>query len=578
MSALHVGMPVNLVVTKWLTRFYDYIGAYNHPRRLEHERDRARMRTVMPLVSIVCIGGCHLVLGTSVSHAGYIWGVGALIYGACSAAFWVHLGRHRSGGIHIQHVFLALDPIFVGWALYAAPEASAWCLVMMLVIVARTGFRYGLNAMKVELAFAWIGTSLPLLFGDYWHTHFEMAVSLVLMMSCAWWMFAPLNTMLERAKALDIESAKAKSLQDSLRAKSEFLSRVSHELRSPLQGVVSALDVIEERYGRDDAETEHLSRIRRGANALHTQLRDLLTLARGDVGKMEINPLPFEVLELASSVAREVRNEAWAKGLDLDLDLPQEPIFVVADAGRIDQVLTNLLTNATRHTKRGGVALTVFPYNKDSRALEFAVSDTGPGVTHDRIPTLFEPFTRFGEVTQKGEGAGLGLAVVRSVLDFLGGDVTVNSTLGKGTTFTVRIPAELLDSEPVLEEAGPRRILVVDDTRDVLDAISSVVVQLGFECDTAPSAAIAANLLGARQYDLVFVDLDMPVKTGWDLADETRRGKGPNANTRMLSISASDMAVKEGMSPFNGHLAKPISKMEIQRAIDQPLHATAETI
>jgi CheY-like chemotaxis protein len=288
--------------------------------------------------------------------------------------------------------------------------------------------------------------------------------------------------------------------------------------------------------------------------------------------------LPFEAGELVMSVAREVQNEAWSKGLALAVKIPEDPIFVVADAGRIDQVLTNLLTNATRHIKRGSVTLTLYPYDESARSLQFVVKDTGPGVSKDRIPTLFEPFTRFGEMTSKGDGAGLGLAVVRSVIDFLGGGIRVESDPGRGTTFHVEIPAELLHDEP-LAEAGPRshRILIVDDRKEVLEAISSVVRQLGYACDTAPSAAIAANLLGARLYGTVFIDLDMPIKTGFDLACETRRGTGPNGRTRLLSMSAADALEKRSDSPFNGHLTKPITRASLQRAIDQPMPAAVAT-
>ena len=338
----------------------------------------------------------------------------------------------------------------------------------MLVTIVRVGFRYGLNAMKVELGFAWLGASVPLLFGDFWHTELQMSASLLLMLGWAWWLCAPLIRSVEKAKSLqierEIERARLESLRDTLKAKSEFLSRISHELRSPLQGVVSALDVIEEHFAKDAKEAELLSRVRRGATALNTQLRDLLTLARGDVGKMEINPMPFEVSELAHSVAREVRSEAEAKGLQLLVEVPAEPIFAVADPARIDQVLTNLLTNATRHTTRGSVQLRLHPYNVSSGCLRFDVVDTGPGVDKGLIPTLFEPYTRFGEITLKGDGAGLGLAIVRSVLNFLGGHVMVESEPGCGTTFTVEIPAELLDGNRPMdpgahahEGAGGRR-------------------------------------------------------------------------------------------------------------------------
>jgi CheY-like chemotaxis protein len=292
---------------------------------------------------------------------------------------------------------------------------------------------------------------------------------------------------------------------------------------------------------------------------------------------MEINPLRFEAGELAMTVAQEVRREATAKGLELVVLAPDDPIFVVADPARIDQVLTNLLTNATRHSRRGTVTLKLHPYDTGTSSLHFEVIDTGPGIETDRIPTLFDPYTRFGEMTRKGEGAGLGLAIVRSVLQFLGGTVKVVSERGQGTVFDVRIPAELLDGEhSPADIAFVERVLVVDDRKEVLEAIGSVIRQLGFSCDTALTVSSAANLLGAHAYDVVFLDLDMPIKSGFDVASETRRGGGPNVRSRIVSMSAADVPDERRGWPFDGHLTKPITMQAIQRAIAQSALGSSE--
>ena len=197
---------------KWLLRLYDYVGAHNNAHRYENERDRALQRIVMPTASIAWVFTFHQWFGTPVTASEVIWCLCAVAYALCSAIYRIHLGHHPHGGVHAQYAFLALDPLVVGAALLASPEALAWWLVVLLVIVARVGFRYGLNAMKFELAFAWIGASLPLLFGAYWRTELQMTASLVLMLVSSWWLFAPLNRLLGRAKELDIENARIQSL------------------------------------------------------------------------------------------------------------------------------------------------------------------------------------------------------------------------------------------------------------------------------------------------------------------------------------------------------------------------------
>ena len=574
MSENVLGNANALSMPKWLERAYAYIGAHRNTMRYENERDRALQRTAMPLAAVAWIFVYHWIVKTPVAAAESAWLCAAILYAFMSFAFWLYLEKHPDGGVHVQYAFLAFDPLIVGWALYASPRAMAWWLVLMLIMIARVGFRYGLNAMKVELGFAWLGALLPLLLSAYWRSEYQITGTLVLMLACAWWLFAPLSRTLDRAKVLEIERTRVESLQESLKAKGEFLSRVSHELRSPLQSVTSALDLIEDRFDMNAAQAELLARIRRGTNALNAQVRDILTLARGEVGKMEINPMPFEARELASSVAREVRREAEGKNLALEIVAPDQPIFVVADSARIDQVLTNLLTNAVRHTAQGWIRLLLHPYDQAASCLRFEVSDTGPGIDPDLIPSLFEPYSRFGEMTRSGDGAGLGLAIVHSVLQFLGGSVTVVSKLGEGTTFAVTIPAEHPDDDGA-SQPGPdvQRVLVVDDREEVLEGIASVVQQLGFDCDRASSVATAANLLGARAYDLVFIDLGLPVKSGYDLASEVRRSVGPNKHSRIVSISAADVPDDRRGRPFDGHLTKPITKQAIQRVIGPSMPA-----
>jgi signal transduction histidine kinase len=555
-----------------LGRLYAYVGAHDKALRAENEIDRARQRAIMPLAATFWIFVIYEIFATPLSLGEQVWIACAIAYSLAAILFWSTLLRRPRAGVHAQYAFLALDPLMMGWSLYVAPQLLGWFLVLILVAIVRVGFRYGLRAMKFELAFAWLGASIPLLFSDYWHSQFQLMTTLLLMLACSWGLFAPLIRSVDKAKQLEIEreleSAKNASLRDSLQAKSQFLSRVSHELRSPLQQVLSALDVAEQRFAVDPAEAELLLRARRGAMALNTQVRDLLTLARGDVGKMEIDPQPFDLAGLVATVVAEVRPEAAMRGLTLHSDVPPEPTFVVADPGRIDQVLTNLLHNAIRHTPSGSVRLTLEPYDAACRRVRFSVADTGPGIDADSTASLFEPYTRFGNIASDDDGAGLGLAIVTTVLRFLDGSIRLDSRPGQGTTFHVEIPAEPVDLDETSDDRRQTgRVLVVDDRQEMLEAISSVVKQLDFNCDTAASAATAANLLGLRRYDIAFIDLDMPVKCGFDLAGDTRRGTGPNRETRLVSISAANLPESQRGWPFDGHLTKPITLQAIQRLL-----------
>ena len=180
-------------------------------------------------------------------------------------------------------------------------------------------------------------------------------------------------------------------------------------------------------------------------------------------------------------VALAARDAAQAKGLSLKVQLPEEPVFVVADGSRIDQVLTNLVVNSIRYTSAGSVLLRLHPYDEATRRLHFTVADTGPGIPAALLPKLLEPDTLETGRSRRGEGSGIGLAVVRTLVDLMGGIVSVSSREGEGTTFDVHIPAELIDADQPAPAPGMEngRVLIVDDREDVLEALTSVDQRLG---------------------------------------------------------------------------------------------------
>lgn len=372
----------------------------------------------------------------------------------------------------------------------------------------------------------------------------------------------------ERRLKQDREDALAAE-QAAVKAKNLFLGMVSHELRSPLQGIVSGLDLLEAQVGA----SRLIQGIRRDAEALNAQLADLLTLAKGEAGRLEVRPQAFEACDLVADLAERFAEPARAKGLRLAVTVPQEPVFVVADHARIGQCLTNLISNAIKYTDQGRVEVQLFPYDEADRSLHIEVRDTGPGLPAGFTLQGTEPFRRLAPSGGAARsGAGIGLVIVRLIVNHLGGRVAVASPPGGGTVFRIDIPAEPSGmGEPQAPPGDVVQMLVVDDRPEVLEGLSAVARQSGFHCEQAANAAVAANMLAAKPYDVVLIDLNMPIKRGEDLASETRRGGGCNSRTPMIAISASGEPAPGDarLGPFNAYLPKPIGQRALREAVNR---------
>ncbi len=380
----------------------------------------------------------------------------------------------------------------------------------------------------------------------------------------------------ERRLKQDREIALAAE-QAAVKAKNLFLGMVSHELRSPLQGIVSGLDLLEAEAGA----SRLIQGIRRDAEALNAQLADLLTLAKGEAGRLEVHPQAFEACDLVADLAERFAEQARTKGLLFTVTVPEEPVFVVADHARIGQCLTNLISNAIKYTGQGRVEVRLFPYDETTRSLRFEVRDTGPGLPAGFNMQDTEPFRRLAPEDSQGQaGAGIGLVIVRLIVSHLGGSITVSTPPGGGTVFRIDIPAEPSGTgEPQPTPGDVVQMLVVDDRPEVLEALAAVARHSGYPCEKASNAAVAANMLAAKRYDVVLIDLDMPIKRGEDLALETRRGGGCNNRTPLIAISAAGdrMLGDARMAPFQAYLCKPIGQRALKEAVGRVLRQVRST-
>jgi len=549
-----------------LLRLFEAIGAHRSPQRKAQERVRARQRavagTVLPAYWLL-----NLWLGLPIGPP--LWFVvGGLAYGVAGLVYLRVIERLVAGSSLLLYGFLLLDPVFLVGVLFFDPETFAFLNPLLLVVIVRAGMRYGIRTMYLSWASTLLA-SLVLLGSPYWRSNVELGLAYLLTIVFGPVLFSSVIRRIHSVRGIEEERARTLATHELAIARSAFLAKVSHELRSPLQGIVSALDVIEMRHARAFAGDEELiGRMRRSSMLLNTQLRDLLTLAKGEAGRLQIHAEPFEACALVEAMADDARELAVSKGVKLHVALPPPPLFAVADGARIDQVLTNLVVNSVRYTDVGEVQVSMETVGNPPERLRFVVADTGPGIPEDVLPTLFEPDKVVTTSARRGEGSGIGLAIVRTLVDHLGGTLQVTSALGKGTTFTVEIPAgfDLPEAADFADTDTHGRVLVVDDRSEVLDALDSVIDGLGYELDRAGSAAAATRLLAERHYDVVLLDLDRPVPGGTALVAETRRGDGPNRASHFISISAAGRSPEADPS-FDVRLANPVDESALRRAL-----------
>lgn len=552
-----------------LTPIFDYFGAHKVVDRALNERDRALQRFLFPTLLIpLGIWAGHL-LGLTDKGLFGPFTILPMMYGLLGLAYYFFIARNPSGGVGAQYAFLICDPIATEAAIAYEPAAFSWMSIVLFVVITRAGVRYGMRTLLLTWVSAIVGAVALYIFvastsaawQDSKHTY--LVVGYALLMGVP--LFMPVIKQQSRSRELEMDRLKVAALADNIRDRNEFLSRVGHELRSPLQAIISSLAMLEDREAKLDSKTRQ--RLIRAATGISRQLGDLLTLARGEAGKLSITPTRTSINDLFQDALASASEIAEEKGLSLCVNISDPEAQIILDAGRVAQIADNLLINALKYTETGSIAFTVEPLDDIHQVLRFSVVDTGLGIDKKQQDRIFNQFER-GENTGRDNSsgsAGIGLAVVKTLVANLGGELGLNSTQGQGSTFRVQIPfATPEPRQPTVEET---RILVVDDRKDVLDALSSVIANAGYSVDTAPSAGVARNLITAQKYGVILIDLEMPIVTGVEFAREIRRVQGVNSNSHLIAVTAGENEEPDSDWPFEKLLRKPISARKLRSTI-----------
>jgi signal transduction histidine kinase len=372
----------------------------------------------------------------------------------------------------------------------------------------------------------------------------------------------------EREQLLMREREARRDAEQASRAKDDFLAMLGHELRNPLAPIVTALQLLRLR-GSDPAEREHTI-IERQVTHLTTLVDDLLDISRTTQGKIE---LKRESVEMSMVVARAVEMTSplfERRQHVLVLDVPLHGLAAFVDPTRFAQVISNLLTNAAKYTEVGGRILV--SAESTAGVVTLSVSDNGIGIAEEMLPRVFDIFMQERQASDRAHGGlGLGLAIVRSLVQMHGGTVSASSGgRGAGSSFVIRLPAVVAADQPRREmpsvplvrvaPGGLRRVLVVDDNTDAAELLARTMSEFGCETQIAHDGSSAMALLDRFRPELALLDIGLPVMDGYELAQLIRNR--PNAEPiRLVAVtgygqkSDIEQALAAG---FDEHLTKPV--------------------
>jgi signal transduction histidine kinase/CheY-like chemotaxis protein len=388
----------------------------------------------------------------------------------------------------------------------------------------------------------------------------------------------------QQQAALIKDLEQARDLADAAsRAKSAFLGVVSHELRTPMNGVLGAAQLLQQTR-LDTSQTEFVSMIRDSGGVLLTLLNDILDVTKIEGGRMTLDPIEVDMFALIDGLAPIWSACAAEKSITYAYDIdPQIPALVWADPTRLSQILHNLLSNAIKFTQAGEVRLTISATPRgDSHAdVEITVQDTGMGISAEDTTRLFQPFTQLDtRIARDFQGAGLGLSISKRLAHAMGGDITVVSEPGVGSAFTLNLTVEVVawemderrEDEGAYSDPPSRTVLVVEDHPTNRKILEVSLGALGHSVFTAENGSLAVELCGLQVFDLVLMDINMPVMDGLTATRAIRDSCGPNCNVPIVIVSASARFEDQSAGRDAGadaHINKPIDLSKMASVVDR---------
>ena len=388
----------------------------------------------------------------------------------------------------------------------------------------------------------------------------------------------------ERAKTI-AEEAQTKAetathiAEEAVKSKQQFLSNMSHEIRTPMNAVIGFTNVLL-KTELNETQHQYLNAIKVSGESLIVLINDILDIAKVDAGKMTFEKIPFNLYDSISLINQLFELKIREKNLDLFDDFDNSiPQILVGDPMRLRQIVLNLMSNAIKFTERGRIVLQIRNLNEDAGkvTIEFTLTDTGIGIREDRLAHIFDKFEQADKkISSSYGGTGLGLAIVKQLVELQGGSVFVTSELGIGSTFGFRLNFGKINTKnefetdggienskdkPVEPDLKTTRILIVEDV--VLNQLLMKIILLDFGCDIdiASNGKIAIDYMKKNRYDIILMDLQMPVMNGFEATTYIRNEMKSQIPIIALTADVAGMDVEKcKMAGMDDYISKPIDE------------------
>lgn len=387
----------------------------------------------------------------------------------------------------------------------------------------------------------------------------------------------------------DLISANAKVLS-SVRSKELFLANMSHEIRTPLNVIVGMIDLIDEKELNDDSK-KHILTMRKSADSLMVLINDLLDFSKIEAGQLTLEQTNVNLYEIVEHIDYSFSEKAKNKGIQLLTKIDSKiETSLISDSSKLTQVLVNLISNAIKFTEKGYVKLNLDLVNESSQeqTILFSVKDTGIGIDSENIESIFQIFTQEdSSISRKFGGTGLGLSISREIIKRFGSDIKVNSQKNKGSEFSFQVVLKKgkVQSEPKMNNSVDAsdlkdvKILIAEDNPLNQTLIQSIFKQYGLSYDLAENGEIVIEMLLKNEYDIILMDIQMPVMDGVTATEHIRKVLKSDIPIIALSanVSSADVSLYRSIG-MNDHLAKPYRKEDLVLLIKEVLNKTNTNI